>query len=122
MTTNKHEPRSSLSESSIGGSRSDLRQTLMGVRSLVTDNILDRWPDARILFAASSPDCNGQPHRWKLWRRIRADGREVHIDCCEHCRSCRVQNAARHRSESARSVYVRRTLFYVTTRSAAPNE
>lgn len=110
-----------MTEDGIGGSGSDLRQTLMGIRALVTDDILDRWPDALIRFSATSPRCDGGPHRWNLWRRIRDGNREVNVDHCTRCRGIQAQNAARHRSESARSVYVRRTLFYATTRDRQQN-
>ncbi|MCY4121830.1 MAG: hypothetical protein OXG72_13015 [Acidobacteria bacterium] len=109
-----------MTESNTGRNKSGRRQTLTAVRSLVRDNIIERWPDARIVFAPTSPSCRSGPHLWRLWRRIRAKNREMHIDHCEICRSWRVQEAARRRSESARGVYVRRTLFYATTHDEQP--
>lgn len=107
--------------SSIGKNRPDRRHTLTRIRALFANNIRERWPDAQVVFNATSPDCDAAAHDWKRWRSVRDYGRAIHIDSCERRRSVRVKNGHRQRSESARSVYVRRTLFYATTRQRGAN-
>ncbi|MCY3729882.1 MAG: hypothetical protein OXF98_00940 [Rhodospirillaceae bacterium] len=108
-----------MTKSNSSRNKSARRHSLTAVRSQVRSDILEHWRDTRIVFTGTAPSCRGGPHRWKLWRRIRPETREVHIDYCEICGRYRVQDAARRRSESARGVYVRRTLFYATTRRRA---
>ena len=110
-----------MTESKTTRSKAGRRQTLTAVRSPVRDKILEGGPDARITFTKRSASCRGGPHHWKLWRRVHAEVREVHIDHCGICRRWRVEDAGRRRSESTRSVYVRRTLFYRTTRQDEPD-
>lgn len=110
-----------MNDTRIGGSKSDLRQTLMGIRTRVRECILERWPDADIVFTNQTPACGWSNHQWRLWRSVRDNDREVNIDCCDGCRNVRVQNSGRQRSESSRSIYVRRTLFYATTERRPPS-